>query len=135
MLRMLSQYASRAQLRSATQPTHRPEVASHAGAPLEHCASTVQFSMRVPLLVAPALCATTIWLPGSKTAVDEHVQVRSGRTMVRQRVCVPDVTVTLWPGTPVPDTDGVAAVVVPVPLAGGETRLTLPATHRRAVVS
>src|SRR5207245_1020708 len=83
---------------------------------------------RVPLLVAAPEVATTVCDP--TVSVDEmQLQVPAALTVAVQSVAPALVTVTTWPGTPVPVMDGVVLVVFALPPAGGLLSVTAAATH------
>jgi hypothetical protein len=94
---------------------------------------TVQRTPSVPVLVRPSLLATIVDEP-SGNVLDVHVHVPPTPTVAEHAAAPPAVTVTAWPGTPVPVMAGVRLVVVAVPPAGGDVRPTAPATQVVVVV-
>jgi hypothetical protein len=107
---------------------HRPVVVLHAW-PVPHSASPVHCTTRVALLVAPALVAVTVSEPSGSAALGSQDQVPSPATVTVQTVMPLTATVTLWPGTPVPESAGKSCWVVPVPPLGGEVSVTDGTTH------
>jgi hypothetical protein len=75
-----------------------------------------------------------VYVPYGSAVVGVQVHVPAAVTVAVHKVVAPAVTVTVWPGTPVPETVGVVSVVVVVIPAGGLVSVTLAATHVRDVV-
>jgi hypothetical protein len=126
-------------------PEAVPELPRHAGVahapvptlhacPDVHCASSVHATTSVPVLVAPALVATTVNDPSGRFAVGVQVQVDPLATTAMHAITPFAVTTTVCPGTPVPAIGSSRFVVLAVPPAGGVVRATAGATHRNEVV-
>jgi hypothetical protein len=111
--------------------THRP-LPAHTW-PVVQSPLTVHRTLSVPVLVRPSLLATIVDDP-SGNVLDVHVHVPPEATVAEHAAAPPAVTVTPWPGMPVPVMAGVRLVVVAVVPAGGDVKATAPATQVVVVV-
>ena len=116
-----------------TGVTHAPLVVLQTRPPL-HWPSLVQPRTRVPALATPALVALTARLPTGRSDMGTQLQVPAIPTRVVHTDMVLTLTVTDWPGTPVPVRAGRTSVVVAVPSAGGLVSATLGATQAKLAV-
>ena len=110
-----------------------PDPGSHAW-PIVHCESPTHRTISVPVLVAPALVAVTINGPTGRFAEGVQLQLPLASTEAVHTASPFAVTVTLWPGIPVPVIGASGLLVLAFPPLGGDVSVTAGETQRNAAV-